>query len=303
MIPPRGFETEKYPLRHRLPFSFELGLGNGNKNTAMCQLIHSSSEMDVAASTIQTNPHNTNYEEDGGPLVRQMSIIDRMTISLKFAMTNDCNKLNETASGVFTGSDLPLFSFLWRPIFFSFGEKLDAADDDTTITVAALLGLTKDDTFSDVVPITTNKLPAGGPGELIQPVSTVNAVQVFGDFNMTTNTAMEDHVHDEDQLQAAMRRFTNKGALKACMGRTRHVTLTRSRPYKNFYLDKFVPRAVRRVVPFTSMFIQVHLPLATEVGQQYISSQSVSTTLGQLGCKITANYHEWNVEHDFNRSA
>ncbi len=86
-------------------------------------------------------------------------------------------------------------------------------------------------------------------------MSTVNAVQVFGDFNMTTNTAMEDHTHDEDELQQALRRFTNKGALKACMGRTRHVTLTKNRPFKNFYLDKFVPKAIRRIVPFTTMMI------------------------------------------------
>ncbi len=302
MIPPRGFETEKYPLRHRIQYSFELGMGNGNKNTACLPIIHSSSEMDVAASTIQTNPHNANFEEDGGPLVRQMSIIDRMRISLQFNMLHTCGPLHETAAGTFTGDDIPAFSFLWRPIFFSFGEKLDAADDDTGNTVATILALTKDDTFEDVVPITTNKLPTTTNSELVQPMSTVNAVQVFGDFNLTTNTGMEDHVFDEDLFQRAMRHFTNKGALKACVGRTRFTTLTRGMPYKNYYLDKFVPRAVRRVVPFTSMFIQVHMATGSQVSQLF-QSGSISTTLGHLGCKVTALYHEWNVEHDFNRSA
>ncbi len=301
MIPPSGFEAEKYPLRHRLVASFGLSLGSEDKNTVLLPLVMSSSEMDVAASTIQVNPHNTAYEEDGGPLCRQMSILDKMRISIKFQMTDHCQPAHHSSgtstNEIFQGENIPSFKFLWRPIFNIFGEKLDAADDDTGTTVATILGLTKDATFEDVVPLTTNKLNVLGPAELNLPVSTVNAVQVFGDFNMTTNTAMEDHVWDETLFQDALRRYTNKGALRSCVGRTRHVTLTRGRPYKSFYIDKFLPREVRRIMPYSFFGIQIHLPEDIDVDQHDLIG-SANTANNHLGVKIIAHYHEWNIEHD-----
>ncbi len=227
MRPPKGYRAEEYPLRHRLIHQFGLGLGAESVNTALLPIVMHSNEMDKTADLVVVNPHNTNFEEDGGPLCRDMSIIDRMRISLKFQMTAECENLRETSgtygangqtAAVFSGDTILSFKFLWRPIFNVYPEKLDAADDDTGTTVAAILGLTKDATFEDIVPVTTNNLPAAGPSQSDLPVSTVNAVQVFGDFNMTDDLFMEDHVFDEDLLQTALRRYTNKGALRSCLG-------------------------------------------------------------------------------------
>ncbi len=304
MRPPKGFENEKFPLRHNLKFGCGLSIGNESKNTVFLPIVMSSNDVDVLPSTIQVNPHNSAYEEDGGPLCHDMSIIDRMRISLKFNMTHIC-EVSHHSSGtstneVFLGDDIPSFKFLWRPMFNVYPEKLDAADDDTGDTVAAILGLTKDATNEDIVPLTTTKLPTSGPSELNLPVSTVNAVQVFGDFNMTTNIAMEDHVFDEELLQTALRRYTNKGALRSCLGRTRHVTLTRNRPFKNFFIDKFVPRAIRRIQPYGMFGIQIHLPYETDVEQHFSSNDSISDG-AHLGIKCIVNYHEWNFEHDQDR--
>ncbi len=296
MRPPKGFENEKYPLRHRLAYSAGLSLGSDNFNTVFFPIVMSSLDMDVNVGTIKVNPHNTGYSEDNGPLCRQMSIIDRMRISLTFTMTSTCENLRETAAAAFTGDTVPALSFLWRPIFNVYPEKMDAADDDTTDTVAAILGMTKDATNEDIVAVTTTKLPVAGPSELTQPISTVNAVQVFGDFNMTTNLGMEDHVFSEDLLQTALRRYTNKGALRSCLGRTRHVTLSRNRPFKKFYIDKFVPRAIRRVQPYGLFGIQVHMPMNTDVKQHFLSQ--APSNFAHLGISCLVNYHEWNVEHD-----
>ncbi len=301
MRPPKGFESEKYPLRHRLKYGFGLSLGSSFDNTALLPIVMSSTDMAAGPATIIVNPHNTNFVSDTGPLVRQMSIIDRMRISLKFTMTSDCEPAHHisgtSTNEVFGGDDVPAFKFLWRPIFNVYPEKLDAADDDTGTTVAAILALTKDATNEDVVPITTNKLDTTGPGDFLQPMSTVNDVQVFGDFNLTTNTSMEDHVFDEDLLQDALRRYTNKGALRSCMGRTRHVTLTRNRPFKNFFIDKFVPRAIRRVQPYGFFGIQIHLPLDADDEQLFLLEDASSDGV-HLGVRMLANFHEWNFEHN-----
>ncbi len=304
MRPPKGFENEKFPLRHRLIYGCGLSLDTDAKNTVMFPIVMSSNDVDVLPNTIQVNPHNSAFEEDAGPLCHDMSIIDRMTISLKFSTTALWNDLAHT-SGVagaeaFTGDGLQAVNFLWRPVFNVYPEKLDAADDKTGSTVASILGLTKDATNEDVVPLTTNKLAGVGPSDFVFPNSTVNAVQVIADFNMTTDFTPEDHVFNEDTLQTALKRYTNKGALRSCLGRTRHVTLTRNRPFKNFFIDKFVPRAIRRVQPYGFFAIQVHMPIQTHVSQYY-NTQSVASGGVAVGIKMIANYHEWNFEHDQDR--
>ncbi len=296
MIPPRGYKNEEYPLLHRLPFATVLSHGFETSNTVFLPIVMSSADITNASNSIQVNPHNTNYELDGGPLCRGMSIIDRMRISLKFNLTEAALRLAETAAGTFTGDSLQAIHCLWRPIFGSFKEKLDAADDDTGATVASILGLTVDDTFEDVVPITTTKLDAVGASDLSLPTSTVHDTQVFGDFNMTGNLTMEEHVFDEDIFHAALARYTNKGALRSCVGRTRHFILTQNKPYKNFYIDKFVPRAIRRVMPYSFLGIQVHIPFITDWEQTYHRATIVSGAL--VGVKALAQYHEWNPEFD-----
>ncbi len=304
MRPPRGFEAEKFPLRHHIEWASGLGLNSDNINTLFMPIVMSSKDVDVVPNTIQVNPHNSAYEEETGPLCASMSIIDRMRISLKFNMTHYCEMAHHEAgtstSETFAGDDVQALKFLWRPIFNVFPEKLDAADDDTTTTVAAILGMTKDATNEDVVAVTTNDLPSAGPSDKAHPMSNVNAVQVFSDYNLTTNTVTEDHVFDEDLLQTALRRYTNKGALRSCIGRTRHVTLTRRRPYANFYIDKFVPRAIRRVMPYGMFGIQVHMGIDGAIDQAYRSKAS-SASVPHLGVQMIANYHEWNFEHDQER--
>ncbi len=300
MIPPRGFEETLFPLRHRVIYSFGLSMKTDTNNTALATIVRHTNDIITTGAgvpkMIVVNPRNTAYVEDAGPAVCNMSIIDKLSLSIKFNMTENCLPRNETASAAWTGDGVQSLKFLWRPIFFSFSEKLSAADDDTGTTVEAILALTSDSTFEDVVPLTTNKLPVFGGSDLSHPVSTVNIAEVAGDYNMTTDLTMEDHVWDEDLFQAALRRYTNKGALKSMVGSTRHVTLTPERPYKNFFINKFVPKAIRRVQPYSFFAIQVHVPMSIGAEQTYHASDLTSGK-AHLGCKIIANYHEWNNGH------
>ncbi len=295
MKPPAGFHSQLYPLRHRLRYAATLSLVGETQNTVMFPLIRSTKDTDVVATAVEVNPHNINYNEDGGAIVQQMSIIDKLRLSLSFNMTSNCNLKNETASGVFSGDSIQHLKFLWRPIFFQFPEKLDAVDDDTALSVATILALTKDATNEDIVPITTNKLPVQGASDLAHAVSTVNQAEAYTDLNMTTDLTMEDHVWDEDLFQSAKLRYTNKGALKACVGRTRHVHLTQSKPYQRFFINKFVPRSVRRIMPYTFMAIQVHLPLDSDTSQDYMAVPPVAS-VGHLGIKALCHYDEWNSD-------
>ncbi len=301
MRPPSGFVSEVYPLRHRVVYSFGLSMFSSTMNSAFATLVRHTN--DVIANTpkiIVVNPHNTLYVTDNGPAVQKMSIIDKLNLSIRFNMTENCADRAHTAgtstNETFTGDSIQHMRFHWRPVFFSFPEKLDAADDDTSTTVATILGLTKDATFEDVVPLTTTKLPVQAGSDLSQPVSSVNIAEVFGDYNMTTNTTMEDHPWDEDLFQEALKRYTNKGALKACVGRTRYVNLTRRQPFKNFHISKFVPRSIRRIMPYSFFGIQINVPTIDQIDQDY-SAINQTAVLAHLGCKIICSYHEWNSDH------
>ncbi len=300
MIPPRGFKSEVYPLRHRVIYSFGLGAKSDTANTALCTIVMQSNDIQNPVDQVVVNPHNTLYESDAGPHCAKMSIIDKMNISLKFNTTNFWSDLAHTSglagAEVFSGDSIHVLKFLWRPFFWSFSEKLDAIDDDTSTSVTEILAMTKGVSQEDYVPITDNKLPSAGPSEKDHPVSTVYGTQAYTDFNMTSDLKMEDHNFDEDLLQDALRRYTIKGALRACMGRTRHVTLSRSKPFHNVYLSKFVPRAIRRVMGYTYMGIQIHVPIESQIEQAYMGG-NLTSAAPHLGVKLIANYNEWNADH------
>ncbi len=301
MKPPPGFRSELYPLRHRVIYSCGLSMLGATINSCFFTILrHTNALATNVPKKVIVNPHNSGYDDETGPAVVKMSIIDRLKFSLKFNMTANCNDTAHTSglsgSEVFRGDGITHIKLTWRPIFFSFPEKLDAADDDTTTTVAAILGLTKDAGAEDVVPLTTNKLPAIGASDLSQPISTVNLVEDFTTYNMSSNLTMEDHPWDEDLFQDAMMRFTNKGALKACVGKTRFVHLTKNNPYKTYWVDKPVPRAVRRVMPFSFMGIQINCPTTDQIDSDY-HSIVLTGAVAHVGIKMIAKYHEWNADH------
>jgi len=288
MIPPRGLKNEIYPLQHKFFYSFGLSIITSTMNSAMCSLVRHNKTPTNQPAEIAVNPHNTFYVEETGPAVQKMSIIDKMKLSINFNLTeNATNRAIDAIDHIY---------LLWRPIFFSFPEKLDATDDDTSTDVKTILQLTKDATNLDVVPITSNNLPVLGSSELSQPVSTINLAEDFNTYNMTIDTLMEDVAWDENLFVDASRRYTNKGALQACVGRTRHVHLTKGRPTAKFFFDKFVPRSIRRVQPYSFMAILVHVPLISDIQQDYHATDPTAS-VAHVGVKIKCLYHEWNADH------
>ncbi len=286
MIPPSGFKSEVYPLYHKIKYSVGLNLLADDINSTILTFIRHYKTVN-APKTIEVNPHNTNYQEDYGSVCTKMSIIKNFKLNLKFNLTEDA----------FVTDKPRIVKFLWRPIFFSFPEKLDAADDDTATTVATILNLVKDATEEDVTPLFTNsKFPIVGDSDLLQPLSTANLTETFAIQNMDTDATMEEVAHDEDLFQNAMRRYTNKGALRACVGQTRYTTLNTESKIGISFGIKGVPRAVRRIMPYTYFGILIHLPISADISQSY-NSLAISDNIAHLGCKAICTYEEWNADH------
>ncbi len=284
MKPPAGFHQTLYPLRHRLMYSCGLSTVSATQNSTLLTLVKNYKTV-VAPELVVVNPSNPAFEVDEGAICSPMSIIDRLKMHLSFDLTNDA-----------TLTDLVHhLKLTWMPIFFSFPEKLDAADDKTTTTVKAILELTSDATEEDVTPLWSNvDLDTTGPAEKNHPVSTANLAEVFGLMNLTTNTAMESVAFNSGEFYKALRYYTNKGALKACIGKTRTVHLSPERRHTSFHIDKFVPRSIRRIVPYSFFGILIHCPLNTEVDQAF-STVAGTAGLTDVGINLIATYDEWNV--------
>lgn len=286
IIPPRGFKSQQFPLRHRLVYSFGLSALTETMNTTMITLVKNYKGANVP-TTIDVNPHHASFDKETGAICNPMSIIDKLNIGIRF------NIPSEPGTDVIKG-----LSFEWTPIFFSFAEKLDAVDDFTTSTVKSILSLTSDATQEDITPTFNNtKLPVGGNSDLVHPMSTTNFTEVFGTMNMDTDTTMEAITFDNTTLKNARAYYTNKGAINSILGRTRHEHLSENRRNSRTFIKKFVPRPIRRIMPYTYFGILIHLPIDSDPEQDYMFSALTASTT-HLGCKLIANYHEWHSDHN-----
>ncbi len=286
MIPPRGFASQKYPLEHKFSYMFGLSAVTETSNSTMCVLLRNVKNV-ASQSSIEVNRHNTNLNIETGSVCAPMSIIDKLQLELKFSFTNDADINNIKA-----------LQFYWMPIFFSFKEKLDAKDDATTTTVEAILSLIQDTTEEDITPLYGNtKLDVGGPASTSVPLSTVHLTEsALTHLNMDTSDTQEHVAWDDVLFSKAIQRYTNRGALKACVGKRRYITLTSDRPNRRIFINKFVPKSIRRIMPYSNFIILVHLPI-NSTNQQFFTPKAGAGSLSELGVVINCQYHEWNSDH------
>ncbi len=284
MRPPPGFESEKWPLRHKLQYSFGISAEDADLyNSVYMTLVRNYKTLDVA-STVIVNPKHATFEVDAGSMCRGMSIITNLKLAMHFNLTHHA----------IVTEKLDAIKFSWTPVFNSFPEKLLAADDRTTTTVESILGLVSDTTEEDVVPVMSTKLDrAAGSASFDHPLSTANETETIAMLGLTTNATMESTAFNRDTFFNALRYYTNKGALKTCLGRTRNVTLTKNNPHKSFFIQKFVPSAIRRIVPYSFFGILIHVPNEDDIGQIF-HSKAMTNVLNHIGCRAVCTYDEWN---------
>ncbi len=286
--PPGGFEAEKYPLKHKFYYAFTLSAVTGTMNSAYATIVKSYKGHNDT-KTVIVNQHRTDVMLETGAICNQMSIVDNLKITIK---------MNRTA----INSAVPI-SFSYMPVFGQFTDKWDASDQDTSITVAAALALTKDATQEDLTPLTTNKLDFTGESDVVHPLSTVNLTELYTHLNMTTDNTMEDTVYDADAMFELLRHGTNKGALKTCIGKRVSVTLhDDTHPFETHHYRRFMPSVVKRIMPFTYFGLLFHIPLVTEANQHY-SQAALTASKGHVGFKVMITYDEWHPDHNQDQSS
>ncbi len=288
MIPPRGFRAELFPLRHKFDYAFGLGGLTASQNSTTCTIVRGSADSAmIDPNAIEVNPHNPTFAQETGVMCHQMSILEKIKINMKFTLTEDA-----------ITDGMKSMTVKYMPIFCSFPEKLASTDDRTGVTAASILELVGDATNQDVTPLfaDTNLVQSAGNSSQLHPVSTVNDTEVFGDLNLTVDLQMQSVAWDNDTFFNAVKFFTNKGAIRSMVGQQRSVYLTDSRPTKRVFINKFVPGSVRRIVNHSFFGMLFHVPLDSEVDQDFFSG-AVTTGKPQIGIKMGVSYHEWNADH------
>ncbi len=287
--PPRGFEEGKHPLRHKMYYTAGLSLITATQNTAHFPVVRYYKTVNDP-DTIDVNPKHASYDKETGPMCSPQSIIDRMKINITLSLTK------------IALSKVTAIRCWWQPIINAFPEKLDAADDFTGDTVASLLKVTKDATEEDVTPSFSDvKFTVVGSSDRLHPLSTVNKTETIAHANLDTDATAESVGWNDENIKDALLHYTNKGALRSCLGRRRYVTLTEKNPIHSFYIDKPVPRAIRRMVPYSYMGILIHLPVVADNDQIYQDTDPTAA-IAYVGATVKIKYNEWNSEHNQDRA-
>ncbi len=287
MKPPPGFLAERYPLRHSFRYGTGLCAGSGDGiNSTILTLVKNYKGVNLP-DTINVNPHHGSFDKETGAICAPMSIIDKLKLTITFSLL----------STVWETDKHRAMKIQWMPIFTSFPEKLDSVDDTTSQTALDILELTKDATQEDITPtFTGTSLPVQGASETTHPVTTANFTEVFGTLNLTTDLIQESVAWNSSTFFNAVKYYTNKGAIRSMTGQMRTITLSETNPTKTVHINKFVPRAIRRIVPYSYFGILIHIPTESDHMQVYYST-AVSSALPHIGVKLITHYNEWNSDH------
>ncbi len=289
MIPPRGFEATKRPLHHRFNYNVGLGCASVAENTTLMSLVRNYKTV-VGPDAMYTQYKHPSWSGDEtGAVCNPMSLLDKFKGGIEFNLTKVAIETDKMTA----------LRFCWFPIWFSFDNLLDVADDVTSTTVATLLGVTKDATEEDVIPtFSGTDTSLAGLGENNHPTSNINLNAEVGTthLGLTTDGKMEGTDFVYDNLATALRLYTNRKALSASIGTIRQEILTdkRTRIYRK--LPFFIPKQVQRIVPYSYFGICTYVYKENDKRQVMIPA-ALTASSSQITCQLNCSYDEWNNMH------
>ncbi len=278
-FPPRGYRRSEHPLPHNFGNVTVLYGEDETKNSMIFTLLRTS-EACLAPDTIEVNPEHASFGEDVGALIQKGSIVPRINLRIYANMTKDAIETDKMRT----------IKFNWMPIYISFLDSLEAEDSKTAVQIEDILELQHDTTNKDVYPLhSTVKL--GGN----HPLSNKNAVEVLGDYGLTTTAVQESVAFDKQLFFDALQYYTNSGMLKRVTGKMRTVTIGRDRPYV-YHSNNFTNPSVKRGNPYTFCGILYHVPQGDSADQVFGSSDTTNIT--HLRVSTQVRFDEWNPDFD-----
>ncbi len=278
--PPKGFGAISYPLPQSFEYLFTLQAEGPTKDATILTFIRSS-EVVTAPEAIEVNPSNTAFAEDVGPLIAMNSIVPKVTVNLKMSLTK---------AAIETDS-LRTMTVKMMPIYSAFLDGVEAIDTKTNVQIEDILELQHETGNKDVYPLFSGTDLGLGT----QPLSNVNATEVFGDMGLSVDTKLESVAFDESLLWDALRFYSNRAKLQKAIGKVKSITLSRDRPFRMFS-DNFTYPMVKRGNPYTFCGLLIWIPQVDSLGQVFRAAET--TAIEHLYATCGVHYSEWNADHD-----
>ncbi len=281
-FPPKGYQSTDYPLPHRYGFSLSLSGENEAKNSTIFPLFRMS-EACINPEAIEVNPTNANFSEELGASIFRGSIVPKIMFHFDAWMTK----------GAIETDKLRHIKLKWMPIYTSFLNSLDAADEKTGTDIESIMELQHETTNKDVYPLYTGTKLDGVTYNV--PLNTLGYTEVFGDYGLSTNAILESVAFSDSDFYNTMQYKTNAGMLKKVVGPMRTVNLTRDRPYK-YFSNNFTAPQVKRGNPYTFCGILFHVPQGEQQGQNFASADT--TAINHINVSGGVRFDEWNPVFD-----
>ncbi len=279
--PPRGYRQAEYPLPHNFGFNFALSAEAATKDSTIVTLFHTREDA-ASAESIEVNPRNANFAEDGGAVIHNGSIIPKLNLTFSMRLT----KIAEATDGI------RALKVNWMPIYISFLNSLEAEDAKTAVQVEDILELQHAVDNKDTYPLNSStKLDETGSIS----ASTIPLTEVFGDLGLTTNLIPESVAFDKSLFYNALEYYTNQGMLKKVIGKMNTVVVTRDRPFL-YHSNNFTYPSVKRGNPYTFCGILFNLPQAADYDQ--IVQASEVTAISHVQIAGNVRFSEWNATFD-----
>ncbi len=278
-FPPKGYNALAHPLPHNFEYSTTLHAENTLKDATMFTLLRASQAVN-AAESIEVNPTNASFGEETGALIQMNSIVPKISFNMKINLTK----------GAVETDKLRFIQFKWMPIYTAFLDSLEAYDIKTNQQIEDILELAHDPTNQDVWPLFSGTDLTG-----VQPMSTKNATEVFGDIGLSTDTNLESVAFDEADFWDTLSYKSNAAKLRQHIGKIHNVTITRDRPY-SYYSNNVTEGIVKRGNMFTFCGILLWVPQAGALGQVFQAGDT--TDINHIYITASVRYDEWNPDFD-----
>lgn len=277
--PPRGYYNYQYPLPHNFEYRGQL-TGEGSAQNATILTLFRASEACTDVENIEVNPRHANFAEETGPTIHMGSIIPKVTINMKLALSKEAEVTD----------NIRRMMVKWAPIYTAFLPSLDAEDDKTGNDIETLIELQHDTGNKDTYPLFNGTKVTSGNNH---PLSTVtDADEAFADYGLSTSAVLEYITFDTDTFYDAMQYYTNGGMLRKVMGKWQTTTVTRENEY-NYYSNNYTYPMVKRGNPYTFCGILLWVPPVAQA-QQYNFIADTTANLAHVNFGLTVRYDEWN---------
>lgn len=285
-FPPKGYAAIEYPLPHEMRYSFGLLGENEAKNSMIVTLIRTSEDLGTP-ETIEVNPHNNAFVEESGPTIHLNSIIPRMNLKFTARMTTAAIETDKMRSLIFN----------WMPIYMAFEDDYVAKDVMTNTEVEDILEMSHTAATGNKrgTPLQSTVKSDTTNHASVQPLNAVSDTEVFGDYNLTTNTILEFQAFDTNLFWDAMDHFSNRGKLQKVVGKWHTQVVTRDRPFI-YSSHNFTYPTVKRGNPWTYCGILFHLPQGVDFNQHFNAGET--TVIEHLSIDLLCKYDEWLPDFD-----